>query len=188
MPVRIMTIDPSIPTVSTTMAITSSSSDIPRSPSLARCRALRDRMFGDSDILFVPLVGSSVPLYPIATAVAGPNLNVSARGDGDRSPIKISSKGRFRQKHHEALTGIWAGARGHNTRKSARIKTRVARPRNGGETQAAGTGAAGKGPFVGGAAAGSDVDGDLAADGQERIADGVRAALGNIDKVCTAAA
>src|SRR5260370_5719503 len=52
MATRIMTIDPNIPTVSTVMAIISSSSDIPLSPSLARCRALPDRRFGDSDILF----------------------------------------------------------------------------------------------------------------------------------------
>src|SRR5260370_41136887 len=52
MPTRIMTIDTNIPAVSTRVACISQSSDMPLSPSLARCRALPDRRFGDSDILF----------------------------------------------------------------------------------------------------------------------------------------
>src|SRR5260370_32032900 len=150
MPTRIMIIDPSIPTVSTVMAIRSSISDIPRSPRLARYRARPDRIFGDSDIL-----APSVSLYPIAIAVGGPNLHASARVDHHRTPTDISRDRRSRQKHDEALTrSLRAGVPGRNTRKSARVEVRRRSTRVDDEIQAGN-----EGSFVRGTAADSRVDG-----------------------------
>src|SRR5258708_6572263 len=150
MPTRIMIIDPNIPTVSTVMAIRSSISDIPRSPRLARYRARPDRIFGDSDISW-----SSVSLYPIASAVGGPNLHPSARVDHDRTPTDISRDRRSRQKHDEALTrSLRADVPGYHTRKSARVEGRRRSTRVDGEIQAGD-----EVSFVRGAAADSRVNG-----------------------------
>src|SRR5450759_633695 len=149
------------------MAMISSSSPMPLSPSLAPRPAFLDRMFAESDIsvcpwclplVFALRVCPSIPLDPVAAVVVGPNLYVSAGGDDDGGPGDISRKGGFRHKYGEALVVWRAGVPIHLARESARIETRVVRPR-------IDVGTAGEKAFTGGAAAGSDGNGELAVQG-----------------------